>query len=132
MNSQKHLWAEAGWPSVIDEEDKQTKKLEQEIRADESSLRMMDSFLQMSQSGAYKIFQEELARMQMVQFAKAMNASYDREATLRLGRSAQCSEIYDLVVNFSSKREALAKALALKQDELAQIRNPNQRPEEPS
>jgi hypothetical protein len=132
VNAQQHLWEEAGWPSVIEEENKQAKKLEQEIRADESSIRMMDSFLQMSQSGAYKIFQEELAKMQMVQFAKAMNASTDREATLRLGRSAQCSEIYDLVVNFSQRRETLAKALALKQDELVQIRNPNQRPEEPS
>ena len=121
MNAQQHLWEEAGWPDVIEEEKKQVKKLEQDIRNEESAIRMVDSFLQMSQSGAYKTFQEELHKMQMVQFAKAMNASTDREATLRLGRSAQCSEIYDLVVNFTSKREALAKALALKQDELATL-----------
>lgn len=126
--NQNQLWSEAGWPSVLEEEDKAIQALEASIRADQSAIRIADNFLQMSQSGAYKQFLEELSKMQLVQYAKAMNATTDREATKKLGRCEQLSEIHDLAVNFSTKREALAKALQAKQDELAALRTPNKEP----
>jgi len=118
---QQELWRQAGWPDLQNELDLELVNEKKKEAKLQTSIRLADSLLMLGNHTGYKQFIEAVNDLKTFRSGELLGTRTDREASILIGRIAQCEDILNMMKNAAFNRQVLANGLKDVQDTISKL-----------
>lgn len=121
MDEFDDMLSDPAFRDVREVEAEHVKQLKGAIATYKQAIRLADSLLQLANQPAYAAFVQTLKDMREHRVAQLLTARSDREDRVLAGRCQELGAILGLMQDTAARRDGLAQACQMQENELAQL-----------